>query len=242
MQDVLLRLRYRYWPDHLLGEVLSKRWTETADPGHRPPDHHDPPEPGDSRLSVGRRPRRYRKAGGRNRLRRARHGAGRHRRRHRPFGRLDVRAVRLLRAVLPQRSRLASAGGDRRNAGLRRGARRRQRPPDRLSAAAGLHHHADHADHLSIGLRSSAVRLLEQDRGRVPRFPLLEFRRRRRGRGRAERRSGLSGRRGVRPYLPDPAAAGLACHRDRRLAPLGLQFGHSGAADDRAVLRRKRRA
>src|SRR3981081_1400653 len=32
MQDVLLRLRYRYWPDHLLGEILSKRWTKTAFP------------------------------------------------------------------------------------------------------------------------------------------------------------------------------------------------------------------
>src|SRR5437868_15133421 len=32
MQDALVRLRHRYWPDHLLGEVLSKRWTETAIP------------------------------------------------------------------------------------------------------------------------------------------------------------------------------------------------------------------
>ena len=32
MQDAFLRLRYRYWPDHLLGEILSKRWTETAIP------------------------------------------------------------------------------------------------------------------------------------------------------------------------------------------------------------------
>ena len=32
MQDALLRFRYRYWPDHLLGEILSKRWTETAIP------------------------------------------------------------------------------------------------------------------------------------------------------------------------------------------------------------------
>src|SRR6201989_3117475 len=32
MQDALIRLRYRYWPDHLLGEILSKRWTETAIP------------------------------------------------------------------------------------------------------------------------------------------------------------------------------------------------------------------
>ncbi|GGC77516.1 ABC transporter permease [Chelatococcus reniformis] len=32
MSDTLLKLRYRYWPDHLLGEILSKRWTETAIP------------------------------------------------------------------------------------------------------------------------------------------------------------------------------------------------------------------
>lgn len=30
--ETLTRLRYRYWPDHLLGEILSKRWTETAIP------------------------------------------------------------------------------------------------------------------------------------------------------------------------------------------------------------------
>ena len=28
-----IRLKYRYWPDHLLGEILSKRWTETAERG-----------------------------------------------------------------------------------------------------------------------------------------------------------------------------------------------------------------
>src|SRR5579863_4227746 len=32
MRNTLIRLRYRYWPDHLLGEILSKRWTETAIP------------------------------------------------------------------------------------------------------------------------------------------------------------------------------------------------------------------
>ena len=32
MRDTLTRLRYRYWPDHLLGEILAKRWTETAIP------------------------------------------------------------------------------------------------------------------------------------------------------------------------------------------------------------------
>jgi ribose transport system permease protein len=32
MRETLTRLRYRYLPDHLLGEILSKRWTETAIP------------------------------------------------------------------------------------------------------------------------------------------------------------------------------------------------------------------
>jgi ribose transport system permease protein len=31
-KETLTRLRYRYWPDHVVGEVLSKRWTETAIP------------------------------------------------------------------------------------------------------------------------------------------------------------------------------------------------------------------
>lgn len=30
--ETLTRLRYRYWPDHWVGEILSKRWTETAIP------------------------------------------------------------------------------------------------------------------------------------------------------------------------------------------------------------------
>jgi ribose transport system permease protein len=32
MREAITRLRYRYWPDHWLGEILSKRWTETAIP------------------------------------------------------------------------------------------------------------------------------------------------------------------------------------------------------------------
>ena len=32
MRDAVTRLRYRFWPGHLLGEILSKRWTETAIP------------------------------------------------------------------------------------------------------------------------------------------------------------------------------------------------------------------
>jgi ribose transport system permease protein len=32
LRETLARLRYRWWPDHWLGEILSKRWTETAIP------------------------------------------------------------------------------------------------------------------------------------------------------------------------------------------------------------------
>lgn len=32
MQEALVKFKSRYWPDHLLGEILSKRWTETAIP------------------------------------------------------------------------------------------------------------------------------------------------------------------------------------------------------------------
>jgi len=32
MNETLIRLRYRWWPDHLVGELLAKRWMETAIP------------------------------------------------------------------------------------------------------------------------------------------------------------------------------------------------------------------
>ncbi|HSB23084.1 MAG TPA: SMP-30/gluconolactonase/LRE family protein [Burkholderiaceae bacterium] len=32
LRETLTRWRYRWWPDHWLGEILSKRWTETAIP------------------------------------------------------------------------------------------------------------------------------------------------------------------------------------------------------------------
>ncbi len=32
MRERLIRFRYRFWPDHIVGELLSKRWTETAVP------------------------------------------------------------------------------------------------------------------------------------------------------------------------------------------------------------------
>ncbi len=32
MRESLIKLRYRLWPDHVIGELLSKRWTETMVP------------------------------------------------------------------------------------------------------------------------------------------------------------------------------------------------------------------
>ena len=58
MRETLTRWRYRYWPDHVLGEILAKRWMETAIPvivllivGSR--------WPGDPELPVAGEPRRH---------------------------------------------------------------------------------------------------------------------------------------------------------------------------------------
>ena len=32
MSNTLTKLRYRYWPDHVFGELLQKQWMETAVP------------------------------------------------------------------------------------------------------------------------------------------------------------------------------------------------------------------
>ena len=105
----------------------------------------------------------------------------------------------LLRALSPGRAGLAG----RRPSSSRRwlcgaAARRGQRHPDRLSAAARLHHHADHADHLSLGLRSADSTLFEHDRGGISGFPILELHRRRQRLRHSERRIGLSS---SSPYL-----------------------------------------
>ena len=122
------------------------------DPGDRAADRHGSADPVDPRLPVAQQPGRHRTSGRRNRLCRTRHGDRGHRRRHRPFGRIDVRPVRLLRPVLPQRAELARSRRHRRDPALRCRARRRQRAADRLPAAARLHHHADHPDHLPLRL------------------------------------------------------------------------------------------
>ena len=155
MRDAVIRFRYRYWPDHLLGEILSKRWTETAIPVivlvlvafvlSRFINNFLSPAGA----------RRHGAAGERDRLHRPRHGAGGHRRRHRSLRRLDVRADRFVRALYARRAAMASPRGHRRDAGLRRVAGRGERRADRLSALARVHHDAHHADHLPFAVRSS---------------------------------------------------------------------------------------
>ena len=152
MQDALLRLRYRYWPDHLLGEILSKRWTETAIPvivlliitmllSRAIPGF----------LSAGGLADTGRQAGeigfvvlgmalvvivGGIDL-----SVGS------MFALCDFCALFCLNVLdWPVPAVIVAT------LAVRRAARRRQRPPDRIFAAARLHHHADHADHLPLGL------------------------------------------------------------------------------------------
>ena len=30
MLEKIIKFRYKYWPDHFVGEILAKRWMETA--------------------------------------------------------------------------------------------------------------------------------------------------------------------------------------------------------------------
>jgi len=115
----------------------------------------------------------------------------------------------------------------------------RQRPADRVPAAARLHHHADYADYLTgrpttfccstIPIRSPPA---------FPDIPSWNFPGRRRGVVGVPsvvlvyivvaRVSDMSSSRVLRP--------GMACHpRSAASRRLGLQFRHSGAANDRRL-------
>ena len=167
----------------LAGSSARRNSVQTMDrnshSGHPSPDRRLRVQPIHRQLPVAGEPRRHRAPGRRDRIHRARAGAGRHRRRHRSFRRLDLRTDRFLRSLLARRARLAGPCGGCCHAALRRAARRRQRHPDRISAAARLHHHADHADHLPLGLRSPDPALLQRHRLGLPRHPVLGFHRRR---------------------------------------------------------------
>ena len=91
-------------------------------------------------------------------------------------------------------------------------------------------------------LRPADRRLRDRDRRRPSRFEGLGLHRQRRLARRADGRLRLRRGRDLRPHLPDAAAPGLARHRHRRLAPLGLQHRYRGAPHGGALLRRERRA
>ena len=238
MRETLTRWRYRYWPDHLLGEILSKRWTETAIPvivllivgfalSRMIDNFLSPSSLADTARQAGEIGFIALGEGlvvivGGIDL-----SVGS------MFALTDFCALYTL-DVLGWPVVAVAARHDR----LRRAARRGQRLPDRLSEAPRLHHDPHHPDHLPLGLRSPDPALFEPDRLGVPRLSDLEFYRRRRRARRSEHRRRLSGGRDLRTCLPDPVAARLAHHRDRRLPALGLQFRHSGPADDCALLRR----
>ena len=79
------------------------------------------------------------------------------------------------------------------------------------------------------------LRLLHRDRRQPFPTPRLGLHRRRRPLRHADVALRLRRGRDLRPRLPDAAAAGLAHHGDRRLAPLGLQCRHRGAPHGRAA-------
>ena len=103
---------------------LIEALDRNRNPGHRPLDRRLRAEPLDRQLPVAVEPGGHRPSGGRDRLHRARRGSRRDRRRHRPFGRIDVRADGFLRALYARRSGLAGRCGRRRHHRLRRASRR----------------------------------------------------------------------------------------------------------------------
>ena len=160
---------------------------------------------------------------------RHRHDRGDAWRRHRPLGRLDLRAVLLFRRLCllhPGTVDLAGAGGFARH---RAGFRRHQRLPRRLPQAARLPHHAGH-----LHLRQGAVRHPRHHlRGRRAAFD------RDVQSPRLHRRQHLLGALGLgmagdhpghrHPYRADALASGLACSGGRRLQAFGTQCRHPRA-------------
>jgi hypothetical protein len=111
--DTLTRWRYRYWPDHALGEILAKRWMETAIPvivlllvafalAQAIPNFLSPAALADT---GGRRARSASSSSA---------WPGHDRRRHRPLGRLDVRADEFLRPLPDARAEVVGRAGGRR--------------------------------------------------------------------------------------------------------------------------------
>ena len=222
--------RYNLVPDHLVGEILTKRWTDNAIPFLALV-----VDVGDLRLGHSGLLQADVAAGIDPPARRILHGRHRHDgrdagRRHRPLGRLDLRAVLLLRRLRLLHPRTVDLAGAGRLARHRPRLRRHQRLPGRLSAAARLSHHAGHLHH----------------RPRAVRHPRHHLCRRRAALARPRRMcsdfigdgtfwglsvSVLAGHRPRHrhPYRADALAARLARAGGRRLAALGAQCRHPRA-------------
>ena len=176
--DRIVRWRYRLVPDHLLGEILTKRWVDNAIPllilvavvavfGSLIPDFF-------GAASISSLMRQWGEfslivlalmivmvAGGIDLSVGSTFALG------------NIVALALLSVA-----EWPVAGGRRGDAGVRRGCRPGERPARRLSAPARLPHHARHADHRAGAGRHAAAQIFGGHRRSLRRFrPLVLFRR-----------------------------------------------------------------
>ena len=189
VSDRIVRWRYRLVPDHLLGEILTKRWIDNAIPllillavvavfGSLIPDFF-------GAANISSLMRQWGEfalivlalmivmvAGGIDLSVGSTFALG------------NIVALALLNvAEWPVR------GGGRGDACVRCGGRPRERPAGRLSAPARLPHHARHADHRARGRRHAASEILGRHRRRLRRLrPLVLSRRGLRARRAVQRR------------------------------------------------------
>ena len=160
------------------------------------------------------------------RLRRARHDPDPDLRRHRPQRRRHLRRCQLHRAVLHVRARLSGLAHGDRHPPDRRGRRRCERRPDRLSQGAAVPDHAGDADHPACQRQSAERALRHRVRHQFDRQRCLGLSQRRHHPRRAGQCRDADRRPADRPHLSQPLALRLASDRDRRLAQGGAPCRH----------------
>ena len=225
------RLRYRYVPDHVVGEVLGRRWMDNVIPivlllalviflAESIPNFTTLGNLSDTSRQIGE------------------------------FGLIVIGmtivmlgggidlsvgstfALANVTALGAHQCRtLAGGGGGRGDDRRRRSRRSRQRPAYRLSEASSVSDHARHVDPHSVDRRASAADLFGEDRVERRGIRRLGFYWLRLGIGRSIQRPGPRGGRHHRASRSDPAAHRLAHHGGRRVASRRLQCRHSRAGD-----------